>query len=266
MLATPVLGSSPLTRGKPRAGDGFEGSVRLIPAHAGKTARRSRPAWAARAHPRSRGENAKAAYVYTLKVGSSPLTRGKPTLHRCQQGRRRLIPAHAGKTLRSCAQRTPRRAHPRSRGENESAFGAVHSSSGSSPLTRGKQRDSLDWLSPPRLIPAHAGKTPTLRYASASARAHPRSRGENGSGAVVGAGAGGSSPLTRGKHGEAARRASRPGLIPAHAGKTYQPGPPRSLPGAHPRSRGENVGGDPQELPNLGSSPLTRGKHSGRGT
>ena len=31
---------------------------------------------------------------------------------------------------------------------------------------------------------------------------------------------------------------------------------------AHPRSRGENVGGDPQELPDLGSSPLTRGKQS----
>ena len=52
-------------------------SLRLIPAHAGKT----RTAWAApstrRAHPRSRGENGYADNMLMACLGSSPLTRGK---------------------------------------------------------------------------------------------------------------------------------------------------------------------------------------------
>ena len=51
-------GSSPLTRGKPTESPERRADVRLIPAHAGKTARRwprSAQRWA---HPRSRGENA----------------------------------------------------------------------------------------------------------------------------------------------------------------------------------------------------------------
>ena len=52
-----ILGSSPLTRGKP----GFRGlrglRGRLIPAHAGKTSRSSTTSRPRSAHPRSRGEN-----------------------------------------------------------------------------------------------------------------------------------------------------------------------------------------------------------------
>ena len=70
------------------------------------------------------------------------------------------------------------------------------------------------------LIPAHAGKThpkyqPRKRY-----RAHPRSRGENGSGAGVGLTVPGSSPLTRGKQLGGFRVDAGLRLIPAHAGKT----------------------------------------------
>ena len=56
-VATAVAGSSPLTRGKQAAHDGLQDDLGLIPAHAGKTLISARSPFAARAHPRSRGEN-----------------------------------------------------------------------------------------------------------------------------------------------------------------------------------------------------------------
>ena len=94
------LGSSPLTRGKrpPRPVPAAHG--RLIPAHAGKTstAHARIAAWAA--HPRSRGENQAYFPVQDTNAGSSPLTRGKPHPDSHATVKRRLIPAHAGKTRR----------------------------------------------------------------------------------------------------------------------------------------------------------------------
>ena len=91
-----------------------------------------------------------------------------------------------------------------------------------------------------RLIPAHAGKTPLDRVHALRVRAHPRSRGENFCESSHWRSAGGSSPLTRGKHGVILTHHHEPGLIPAHAGKTPE------LAVKHSRERG--------------SSPLTRGK------
>ena len=98
------------------------------------------------------------------------------------------------------------------------------------------------------------------RSASGRARAHPRSRGENGLPRLTVPPCAGSSPLTRGKRVWERRAAGFIGLIPAHAGKTYSNeafGPPG---GAHPRSRGENSSGVTGLSGVGGSSPLTRGK------
>ena len=91
-------GSSPLTRGKrPRSGRPSL-PVRLIPAHAGKTAMGRRCAPRVWAHPRSRGENISTVSQVVHALGSSPLTRGK-RLYDAEHSRIiRLIPAHAGKT------------------------------------------------------------------------------------------------------------------------------------------------------------------------
>ena len=71
-------GSSPLTRGKRRKASVQSTSVRLIPAHAGKTV--------------DDGDQP------IPRTGSSPLTRGKPP-HGAPDGTSvGLIPAHAGKT------------------------------------------------------------------------------------------------------------------------------------------------------------------------
>ena len=71
----------------------------------------------------------------------------------------------------------------------------------------------------------------------------------------------GSSPLTRGKPGRKAQRRRRPGLIPAHAGKTSRGSSRPVCPRAHPRSRGENRDRRGEPVDQGGSSPLTRGKH-----
>ena len=112
------LGSSPLTRGKLEGGLAVLGGQRLIPAHAGKTPARSTPLSHSWAHPRSRGENSGIVSHASDALGSSPLTRGKLTFFSCLRIETGLIPAHAGKTSIRTGVPRPRRAHPRSRGEN----------------------------------------------------------------------------------------------------------------------------------------------------
>ena len=132
------LGSSPLTRGKHLVTAPEESWKRLIPAHAGKTPPAKRAGAASRAHPRSRGENLFSPFSLATRAGSSPLTRGKRNQQGCPRARRRLIPAHAGKTGGFVLLSLHARAHPRSRGENVATGGDVGVGYGSSPLTRGK--------------------------------------------------------------------------------------------------------------------------------
>ena len=257
-----MAGSSPLTRGKHSPRAGYSASRRLIPAHAGKTGlARRRPA-RARAHPRSRGENAFHAPHRGTGPGSSPLTRGKRETGRSDVSLIRLIPAHAGKTLRSARLSSPGWAHPRSRGENSMVTVTRAGSRGSSPLTRGKLAVVLGSAHRRGLIPAHAGKTSIRSSRLPISRAHPRSRGENVMPVAAQIGQAGSSPLTRGKLTRPTPSQSRRGLIPAHAGKTDRRASCLIVQRAHPRSRGENEF-DVKRVPDQeGSSPLTRGKRA----
>ena len=177
------------------------------------------------------------------RVGSSPLTRGKPgrALHRRVQGG--LIPAHAGKTLAASSKMGPARAHPRSRGENLYGKLAASLTGGSSPLTRGKHSSAIGLCRARGLIPAHAGKTRSYPRRSHRERAHPRSRGENLMASSFAFACSGSSPLTRGKRGAYWRDRVPGGLIPAHAGKTNSARSDARGIAAHPRSRGENLVG-----------------------
>ena len=182
-LAPPCLilgvGSSPLTRGKPKPLMSLITHPGLIPAHAGKTSGPSKRVIRPWAHPRSRGENTRRPPATPTSLGSSPLTRGKPAAlgHYLDAGG--LIPAHAGKTAKPSSDSTSWGAHPRSRGENWPSIQSSATVSGSSPLTRGKLRDSTRERLAQRLIPAHAGKTQGRARPARHTQAHPRSRGEN---------------------------------------------------------------------------------------
>ena len=171
-----------------------------------------------------------------------------------------LIPAHAGKTISRMIRVSGLGAHPRSRGENAPIATTAKPMGGSSPLTRGKLALVQVNGAGKRLIPAHAGKT---RFPSRDVRArwaHPRSRGENSWLPSCVRRFAGSSPLTRGKPSSRSRAKPVRGLIPAHAGKTPARPAGRRTPGAHPRSRGENMNWDTHTWRGVGSSPLTRGK------
>ena len=115
-----LLGSSPLTRGKHKE-DRISGHGRgLIPAHAGKTHQATCPVPDTRAHPRSCRENNMHYATLSRRLGSSPLTRGKPCDRAADRLPGGLIPAHTGRTCVRYAGCLCSRAHPRSCGENTS--------------------------------------------------------------------------------------------------------------------------------------------------
>ena len=97
-LVAQESGSSPLTRGKQGGSQWLPYGPRLIPAHAGKTRRRTRTLARCGAHPRSRGENVTWRWPRCRPRGSSPLTRGKRAVIALTDDFVGLIPAHAGKT------------------------------------------------------------------------------------------------------------------------------------------------------------------------
>ena len=159
-VSAPIfLGSSPLTRGKRRSPRRWNGTRRLIPAHAGKTRNARILGNKLGAHPRSRGENTRPASIDGWSMGSSPLTRGKLIDVLVSQTRSGLIPAHAGKTPWWHLHWRWFRAHPRSRGENSLLSASHFAAWGSSPLTRGKPVAGDRCEPGDGLIPAHAGKT-----------------------------------------------------------------------------------------------------------
>ena len=171
----------------------------------------------------------------------------------------RLIPAHAGSTLRIRIGQSWRWAHPRSRGEHRICFFRKCRSRGSSPLTRG----ALPFLAGVAycwgLIPAHAGSTWLMTSSMWASSAHPRSRGEHVLVSALGNPWRGSSPLTRGARVSPILMNETVGLIPAHAGSTILSPSHTGIRSAHPRSRGEHMQPTKNLRTKSGSSPLTRG-------
>ena len=175
---------------------------------------------------------------------------------------RRLIPAHAGKTVFEYVAGGGQWAHPRACGENASAKVTMSLSEGSSPRMRGKPSQAWVTLFRNGLIPAHAGKTRATQPAASASRAHPRACGENllpfGSRSLLP----GSSPRMRGKRSWHRIFVALRRLIPAHAGKTISLDFLRKNSGAHPRACGENSVGFDSHPPDQGSSPRMRGKRN----
>ena len=114
------VGSSPRGRGKLVRVLLRTSGQRLIPAWAGKTTPGLPPARRVWAHPRVGGENAMWIGGGQNFGGSSPRGRGKLRHARPAHLSKRLIPAWAGKTLRSKMRSRSPQAHPRVGGENVS--------------------------------------------------------------------------------------------------------------------------------------------------
>ena len=234
------VGLIPARAGKPLHGRHALVGVGLIPARAGKTTARPRGRPARTAHPRACGENIQGFIDGILGMGSSPRVRGKPRLPDAAHRRVRLIPARAGKTSGTVSRGPPGRAHPRACGENAPHRGGRSMHEGSSPRVRGKLGRGLLLEVGDRLIPARAGKTPSVGRTRSPETAHPRACGENQRGLEASLRAGGSSP--------------------ARAGKTLDGVGGGEAVGAHPRACGENGQNAGKTFAEGGSSPRVRGK------
>ena len=134
-----IVGSPPHARGRLADEKALGAGIGLTPACAGKTPRSCRRRPAARAHPRMRGEDPKAAFTSDAPVGSPPHARGRlPDSYFLARGAW-LTPACAGKTA--------------------SVLSMPASTRGSPPHARGRpdltpRAGSSFWLTP-----ACAGKT-----------------------------------------------------------------------------------------------------------
>ena len=93
-------GSSPRMRGKHGSRRATPSTARIIPAHAGqtRTTRAARCPWPD--HPRACGANCRCCSMFCTVSGSSPRMRGKLDLGDGCVADDRIIPAHAGQTVR----------------------------------------------------------------------------------------------------------------------------------------------------------------------
>ena len=173
---------------------------------------------------------------------------------------RGLIPAHTGKTKREARMLFKARAHPRAYGENPAIWRKLQCLWGSSPRIRGKHEEVEALRRETGLIPAHTGKTSCPEEGQDHQWAHPRAYGENESSPRQEKQRPGSSPRIRGKPGAHLDLFSRPGLIPAHTGKTLRVQVAVRECWAHPRAYGENPCDHTSSTTRAGSSPRIRGK------
>ena len=255
-------GSSPLSRGIHGEED-REGPIRrIIPALAGNTQpiKNDRiPGWD---HPRSRGEYCLGWGCLAAEKGSSPLSRGIPTVTAKPNGSGGIIPALAGNTLPWRVVSVTRPDHPRSRGEYQRGEFLVREFRGSSPLSRGIPRFCGIYSICGRIIPALAGNTAHRFHSPPHPLDHPRSRGEYLISFPITSFLSGSSPLSRGILEFLVCTLIGVGIIPALAGNTTSWRRPPPSPGDHPRSRGEYIFGMSLRFAASGSSPLSRGIRS----
>ncbi len=213
----------------------------LIPAHAGSTLMCSMKTTSWRAHPRACGEHPTDAKAPLDVKGSSPRMRGAPLDAVYIGNDDGLIPAHAGSTCNELWCDEGLEAHPRACGEHSPARRADSTSAGSSPRMRGALLSVAEVSWSDRLIPAHAGSTPSSpasriisrahpracgehqmkKQAIPSLKAHPRACGEHESDPLGREPGEGSSPRMRGAQSAPGPYRVGGGLIPAHAGSTF---------------------------------------------
>ena len=147
-------------RGKHGAHAAKTARNRIIPAHAGQTGSDRGGTIQNQDHPRACGANSDNSSTTTSKSGSSPRMRGKRLRLKHVVGLVRIIPAHAGQTIRQTGLLANGADHPRACGANCSDRWPPYVKNGSSPRMRGKRFVDTGHYDTFRIIPAHAGQTP----------------------------------------------------------------------------------------------------------
>ena len=168
------------------------------------------------------GELSKPSWAIVQLDGSSPLARGTQPLTSQKTIYRRFIPAYAGNSVSEYREKCGIAVHPRLRGELFFLFPTSHSSSGSSPLTRGTPAKQLAAQNQSRFIPAYAGNSHGILPLSFFISVHPRLRGELTDRYYQDWISYGSSPLTRGTRYELRVGLLHERFIPAYAGNSLR--------------------------------------------
>ena len=190
--------------------------------------------------------------------------RGKGLSELAHTKKARITPACAGKTTSVLPSTLPATDHPRVCGENPCRPLAHRQPSGSPPRVRGKRDHPVEQTDKGRITPACAGKTVRGANSSMSRPNHPRVCGENGDISPLTAAVTGSPPRVRGKPGLPDSTLRRPGITPAHAGKTQLRPFIELKVWDHPRVCGENLDKAMMKAAKGGSPPRVRGKLSRR--
>ena len=193
------LGSPPRMRGKPLFMALLAFSGRITPAHAGKTEEFKPAVITMSDHPRACGENIANRLLSAGLPGSPPRMRGKLSVASACVAPARITPAHAGKTPQKVSRRSAAPDHPRACGENIAFYHFLNGKGGSPPRMRGKPRQRRPRRRPPRITPAHAGKTRYQIQKVLRETDHPRACGENNWQVTRSRNLNGSPPRMRGK-------------------------------------------------------------------
>ena len=266
-------------RGTPRATGRGAHDARIIPAGAGSTTpcgptpprMPDHPTnagstlcvvccfWCSGDHPRGCGEHRVLVYCWLIPPGSSPRMRGAPRRARLGVGRRRIIPADAGSTIRRQAGYSTTRDHPRGCGEHHKLIQITARVHGSSPRMRGALPLGPWHCGPEGIIPADAGSTVSAGPNTASRKDHPRGCGEHFGNRYDRDIVKGSSPRMRGAQVAVKILVHDGGIIPADAGSTISHYCCITAVRDHPRGCREHPQPGPRPKPGPESSPRMQG-------
>ena len=155
------------------------GAKRITPAGAGKTRLQQRAQCQRRDHPRRCGENSAWGCIEYAHPGSPPQVRGKQSMKKCINGKIRITPAGAGKTILVQRKLFQLGDHPRRCGENAMLEAELDGNTGSPPQVRGKRNRAVQLFVVDRITPAGAGKTGSASAMPVISEDHPRRCGEN---------------------------------------------------------------------------------------
>ena len=172
--------------------------------------------------------------------GSSPRMRGTHDVIAFHALRPGIIPAYARNTCRNDTRGCCTWDHPRVCGEHPRKTWNRIRQAGSSPRMRGTHSRRLQRRHPQGIIPAYAGNTYGVAFASAMAWDHPRVCGEHVNVPDSTTAVEGSSPRMRGTLVERRHFVFSVGIIPAYAGNTTIGTGCASIQGDHPRVCGEH--------------------------
>ena len=126
---------------------------------------------------------------------------------------------------------------------------------------RGTRRVRVGHIGRHRIIPAHAGNSPSRHVSYASAADHPRACGELVEFALFVWSNAGSSPRMRGTRQDRECCLRQMRIIPAHAGNSAPDRFASSRMADHPRACGELTYVTSHSIASPGSSPRMRGTH-----